>query len=182
MSEGTHWRTGGKNTNSGCEMLPDGKDIPYIIISSIEYKDHHKVNGRDERGIWVANFAPNPYTKLPMILNSTNRKRISKLFGTDYIDQLKNIAVRLTRERCRDVQDGGETWGLRIHKDKPKAPSAPAKTEPKAKEVLTENHPKWQSAIEQIKEGKFTIEGLKAYFIISEDMEKKIIEAVKGEE
>ena len=24
--------------------------------------------------------------------------------------------MRLTKEKCRDVQDGGETWGLRISK------------------------------------------------------------------
>ena len=120
-------------------MLPQGKDIEYIVIERIEYKEREEVNGRIEKGVWVAYFAPNPYTKLPMILNSTNRKRIAKRFPecNDYIDTLKNIAVRLTREKTRDVQDGGETWGLRISKQPAKLP------EPPKKEVLTAQHAKW---------------------------------------
>ena len=49
-----------------------------------------------------------------MVLNSTNRKRIAKLFPEveGCINLLKNVAVRLTREKTRDVQDGGETWGF----------------------------------------------------------------------
>ena len=167
-TEGTHYRTGGKLTNAGCEMLPDGKDIPYIIITKIEYKDEHTINGKKEKGVWVAHFEPNPYTNLPMILNATNRKRIAKSYGTDYIDQLQNIPVRMTRERCRDAQDGGTTWGLRIHKDKPKESDKPQPKGPKAKIILTPEHEKWQGAVEYIKGGK-TIDDLRKSFDISDE-------------
>ena len=113
-----HYRKGGKLTHAGVECLPDGKDIERIIIARIEYKESEMINGRTETGVWVAHFAPNPYTNLPMILNATNRKRLVKQFPEcdGYPARLENVPVRLTREKTRDVQDGGETWGLRISK------------------------------------------------------------------
>ena len=115
-------------------MLPGGKDIERIIIARIEYKESEMINGRTENGVWVAHFAQNPYTSLPLILNATNRKRLVKLFPDcdGYIARLENVPVRLTKERTRDVQDGGETWGLRISKIPASPEAAPAK-----KKVIT---------------------------------------------
>ena len=123
QEQGIHYRTGGKLTHCGCECLPGGRDIQYIVIERIEYKETEEIGGRRENKIWIAHFAPNPYTRLPMVLNSTNRKRIAKLYPdcNGYINLLKNIPVRLTKEKCRDAQDGGETWGLRISKMRPTA-------------------------------------------------------------
>lgn len=125
--ENIHYRTGGKLTHCGVECLPNGNDIERIVIERIEYKDNESINGRVEQGVWIAYFAPNPYTSLPFILNATNRKRLVKQFPEcdGYPARLKNIAVRLTKERTRDVQDGGETWGLRISKT-PASAAAPA--------------------------------------------------------
>ena len=137
--ENIHYRVGGKLTHCGVECLPQGQDIPRIVIERIEYKDKESINGRVEEGVWIAHFAPNPYTKLPLILNATNRKRLIKQFPEcdGYPARLKNIAVRLTKERCRDVQDGGETWGLRISKMPAAAESSPVS--PSQKKVIQEN-------------------------------------------
>lgn len=134
-----HYRVGGKLTHAGIEMLPEGKDIERIIIARIEYKESEMINGRTETGVWVAHFAPNPYTNLPMLLNATNRKRLVKQFPEcdGYPARLENVAVRLTKEKTRDVQDGGETWGLRISK----LPASPAQAAPapaQKKKVITE--------------------------------------------
>jgi hypothetical protein len=131
-----HYRVGGKLTHCGVEVLPGGKDIERIIIARIEYKESEMINGRTENGVWVAHFAQNPYTTLPLILNATNRKRLVKLFPDcdGYIARLENVPVRLTKERTRDVQDGGETWGLRISK----IPASPETAAPK-KKVITED-------------------------------------------
>lgn len=137
-----HYRVGGKLTHCGVECLPQGKDIERIIIARIEYKESEMINGRTENGVWVAHFAQNPYTSLPLILNATNRKRLVKLFPEcdGYIARLENIPVRLTKERTRDVQDGGETWGLRISKmPAAEAPSAPVPSAPAQKKVIQEN-------------------------------------------
>jgi len=98
------------------------------------------INGRKENGVWVAHFAPNPYTDLPLILNATNRKRIVKLFPDceGYIARLENIPVRLTKERTRDVNDGGECWGLRISK-LPAAEASSQQQTPAQKKVVSED-------------------------------------------
>jgi len=134
--ENIHYRVGGRLTHCGVECLPNGQDIPRIVIERIEYKDKEMINGRAEEGVWVAHFAKNPYTELPFILNATNRKRIVKQFPDceGYLARLKNIPVRLTKEKCRDVQDGGETWGLRISR----IPAAEAE-EPAKKKVVPED-------------------------------------------
>lgn len=172
--QGIHYRTGGKLTHAGCEMLPAGKDIEYIVIERIEYKEREEVGGRTEKGVWVAYFAKNPYTTLPMVLNATNRKRIAKQFPDceGCINLLKNIAVRLTREKTRDVQDGGETWGLRISKQPAKIPAAPQKA------VLTPKHENWTNCVEWIASGN-NVESLRARFNITKEIEEELLSAAK---
>lgn len=171
MSEkGIHYRTGGKLTHAGCEMLPSGKDIEYIVIERIEFKESENIGGRMEQGVWIAHFAPNPHTKLPMVLNSTNRKRIAKLFPEveGCINLLKNVAVRLTREKTRDVQDGGETWGLRISRMAAKKPQAPKK------DVLNEKHANWGKCVEWLVNGN-DIEALRGKYQITKEVEELLI-------
>ena len=40
------------------------KDIEYIVIERIEYKDQENIGGRTEQGVWVAHFAKKPIYKL----------------------------------------------------------------------------------------------------------------------
>lgn len=168
--ENIHYRVGGKLTHCGVECLPQGQDIPRIVIERIEYKDKESINGRVEEGVWIAHFAPNPYTKLPFILNSTNRKRLVKQFPEceGYPARLKNIAVRLTKERCRDVQDGGETWGLRISKMPAAEESAPAQ-----KKVITDD--KIQAVVDWAKKGGLSLEQVAEKYDFESDMVRNAI-------
>lgn len=170
--QGIHYRTGGRLTHAGCEMLPSGKDIEYIVIERIEFKDNENVGGRTEQNVWVAHFAKNEYTKLPMVLNATNRKRIAKLFPEveGCINLLKNIPVRLTREKTRDVQDGGETWGLRISRMPAKKPTAPKK------EALTESHPNWAKCVKWLVDGN-DLEALRSKYDITKEAEEALCKA-----
>lgn len=175
--ESIHYRVGGKLTHAGVEMLPEGNDIPRIVIERIEYKESEMINGRSEFGVWVAHFAQNPYTTLPLILNATNRKRLIKQFPEcdGYPARLKNVAVRLTKERCRDVNDGGETWGLRISKTPADpAPAAPAAaTAPAKKKVITED--KIQVIIDWAKGQNFSIDQVAAKYDFESDMVRDAI-------
>ena len=193
QEQGIHYRTGGKLTHCGCECLPGGRDIQYIVIERIEYKETEEIGGRRENNIWIAHFAPNPYTKLPMVLNATNRKRIAKLYPdcNGYINLLKNIPVRLTKEKCRDAQDGGETWGLRISKMRPTAPrqaaaeirqqyqqgtapaSAPSPAQAKQTLELTDDAMVSQ-AITYLKNGG-DIENIKKKYNLSAETEKELL-------
>ena len=174
--ENIHYRVGGKLTHAGVEMLPQGNDIPRIIIERIEYKETEAINGRTEYGVWIAHFAPNPYTTLPLILNATNRKRLIKQFPEcdGYPARLKNVAVRLTKERARDVQDGGETWGLRISKNPADPePAAPAAAAPAKKKVITED--KIQVIIDWAKKEGLSIDQIAAKYDFASDTVKDAI-------
>lgn len=164
-----HYRQGGKLTHAGVECLPDGKDIERIIIARIEYKESEMINGRTETGVWVAHFAPNPYTNLPMILNATNRKRLVKQFPEcdGYPARLENVPVRLTREKTRDVQDGGETWGLRISK-LPASPEVAAR-----KKVITED--KVKVIVDWALKNNKRIEDIDAMYDFESDVVKQAV-------
>jgi len=166
---------GGKLTHCGIECLPGGKDIERIIIARIEYKESEMINGRTEKGVWIAHFAPNPYTQLPFILNATNRKRLVKLYPEceGYLARLENVAVRLTKEETRDVQDGGTTWGLRISRIP--ASSEPAKTA-KKKPLTAE---KVESCVKWMKENGKTLEDVMAIYEVSEEIKDAIIDAYR---
>lgn len=165
-----HYRKGGKLTHCGVECLPEGKDIERIIIARIEYKESEMINGRTEAGVWVAHFAPNPYTSLPMLLNATNRKRLVKQFPEcdGYPARLENVPVRLTKEKTRDVQDGGETWGLRISKIPASPEAAPA-----PKKVITED--KIQVIVDWAQKNRKTIDDIAAMYAFESDTVKQAI-------
>lgn len=170
-----HYRTGGRLTHCGCEMLPNGEDIPRIIIERIEYKESEMINGRRELGVWIAHFAPNNgYTNLPFIMNATNRKRLVKLFPQcdGYLARLENIPVRMTREKTRDVQDGGETWGLRISKIP--ADNAPVQEKIKCGEDMIDTVVAWA------KQNHKTIEELCEIYEMAETVKDAIIDALNG--
>ncbi len=123
---GTYYKRGSKSDFAAVDMLPGGKDIPRIVITKITFHEQITINGRKETEIFTATFAPNPWCNKDFVLNSTNKARIAKAHWNDIvedgtacegrIDLLKNIAVRLTKEEARDVQNGGTTFGLRISK------------------------------------------------------------------
>lgn len=126
MEEGIYYKRGSKSDFASVDMLPGGKDIPRIIIEEIKFHEKLTINGRKETEQWTARFAANPWCNKEMVLNSTNKTRIAKAHWDDAVEDgtpcegrinlLKNIAVRLTKEEARDVQNGGTTWGLRISK------------------------------------------------------------------
>lgn len=167
-----HYRMGGKLTHCGVECLPGGKDIERIIIARIEYKESEMINGRREDGVWVAHFADNPFTNLPFILNATNRKRLVKLFPDcdGYLARLENVPVRLTKERTRDVQDGGETWGLRI--SKLPASEAPAEA-PAQKKVITED--KIGAIVDWARKNGLDIDGIAKKYDFADDSVRQAI-------
>lgn len=115
--ENIHYRAASKATHSGVEVLKGEREIPRIIIERIEYVENININGRTEKCAFVAHFQPgNGFAELPMIINQTNARRLTKLYPDcqGYLARLKNVAVRLTSEPCKDPNGGGQTIGLRI--------------------------------------------------------------------
>lgn len=139
---GTYYKKGTKSDYASVDILPGGQDILRITIESIEFHESLRVNGRQEKDVWLFKFAPNPFTEKAMVANVTNRTRVAKAHWNDIvedgrpcegrIDLLHNIPVRLTKEEARDVQNGGTTYGLRISR-------YPAASEEEMQQWLVEN-------------------------------------------
>lgn len=176
----------GKITHAGCECLPGPRfEIERIVISRIDFKESIQVNGQKKENVFEAVFAPNPYTNLPFLLNSTNAKRIAKMFwdtpvqdGTPCegrINLLENIPVRLCRELTRDPSDGGQVYGLRISK-LPAADEAPAPA-PAAKKAIQENQ--IQTIVDWAKKNKYSFEQVaEKYDFASDTVKQAIIDAL----
>lgn len=194
---GTYYKRGSKSDFAAVDMLPGGKDIPRIIISKITFHEQITINGRKETEIFTATFAPNPWCSKDFVLNSTNKARIAKAHWNDIvedgtacegrIDLLKNIAVRLTKEEARDIQNGGTTFGLRVSKIEPAseqemqkwmvehgfAKAAPAAPQ---KKVLPED--KVQTVIDWAREKGKTVADLEALYEMSQPVHDAIVDAL----
>jgi hypothetical protein len=158
-----HYTAGGNPSHAGVFILPDAKDIERIVIDHIEWRENEKINGA-EKSVFVAIFQPNPYTKLPMVLNKVNKERLLKAARVGSFDLLtiKNFPVRLTFEPT-NVGDG-----LRISKLPAKAPVVAQKKKPEVTEA------NFDKAVEFLKTK--TMQELRGFYDISPEMEKKLME------
>jgi hypothetical protein len=101
----------------------------------------------------------------PMILNATNCKTITALAKSPYIEQWPGVRIQVF---ATQVKAGGDVVdALRI---RPKSPGA-------ALPELTPTHEKWAGAVESIKGGKITVEGIRKRFGLSEANEAALVKA-----
>ena len=188
---GTYYKRGSKSDFAAVDMLPGGKDIPRIIITKITFHEQITINGRKESEIFTATFEQNPWCNKDFVLNSTNKARIAKAHWNDIvedgtacegrIDLLKNIAVRLTKEEARDVQNGGTTFGLRISRIGPASEEEMAKwmvehgyaQAPAKKKVVTED--KIQVTVDWAKKNGKTIVDIADMYDFESDAVKQAI-------
>lgn len=188
---GTYYKRGSKSDFAAVDMLPGGKDIPRIIITKITFHEQITINGRKESEIFTATFEQNPWCNKDFVLNSTNKARIAKAHWNDIvedgtacegrIDLLKNIAVRLTKEEARDVQNGGTTFGLRISRIGPASEEEMAKwmvehgyaQAPAQKKVITED--KIQVIVDWAQKNGKTIDDIAAMYDFESDTVRQAI-------
>lgn len=186
--ENIHYRAASKATHSGVEVLKGEREIPRIIIERIEYVENISINGRTEKCAFVAYFQPgNGFANLPMIINQTNARRLTKLYPDcqGYLARLKNIAVRLTSEPCKDPNGGGTTVGLRIGQIPPVSEQEMQKwmvehgyaqpTQPQKKEITAD---KVAITVEWAKKNGKTIDDIAKMYNMSEDIRKQISESL----
>lgn len=170
-----HYRYGGNITHIGMEALPSGKDI-VVEIERIVYNEKEKVNG-EVKSAWVCYFKKNPYFDLPMILNSTNKKRIARLAETPYLETVKDLRVTLTKEWDKAF-GGGKDWGLRVSKIPPKKVTNTGETE---KIQLTPKSSNWNDIVGWVKGGG-AMESVTKKYAISESDLVLFNEALKEEQ
>ena len=110
MPEKTHWKKLTNPNYMGDYSLPPGGDL----IATIDYVAHEKVvgvGGKTEMEM-VAHFSDG---NKPMVLNKTNMKTISQIYGTPYIEEWRGRAIQIYFDPS--IKFGREvTGGLRIRK------------------------------------------------------------------
>lgn len=178
--EGIYYKRGSKSDFAGVEILGEAMELPRVIIEEITFHETLKVQGKTEYERWTCKLQG---IEKPMLLNSTNRKRLAKRFwntivadGTECHGRLNlltglSCAIRLDSEPCRDPSDGEMTIGLRVSKyDPDPAPAAPA---PAAKKVITEDV--LEKTVNWAKEKGMTFEQVAEKFDFANDTVKDAV-------
>ena len=182
--ENIHFRAASKATHSGVEVLKGEKEIPRIVIERIEYVENVNINGRTEKCAFIAHFQPgNGFAELPMIVNQTNARRLTKLYPEceGYLARLHNVAVRLTSEPCKDPNGGGQTVGLRIspipaaseEEMKKWVAAHNSNDKPAKKKVITED--KVQTIVEWAKKNGLNVDQVSEKYDFENDTVKQAI-------
>lgn len=184
--ENVHYRAASKATHSGVEVLRGEREIPRVVIDHIEYVENIEINGRTEKCAFIAHFEKgNGFAELPMVINQTNARRLTKLYPEcgGYLARLKNVAVRLTSEACRDPNGGGQTVGLRFSQLPAVSPAEMQKwmvehgyAKGEVKKPLPDD--KVESCKKWLSEGH-TIEELKGLYIVSDEQIKLLSDGDK---
>jgi hypothetical protein len=148
----THWKKLRNNDYLGAYAIEPNQE-PILTIKSVGKEMVTGDGGKKDECI-VAHFT-NAGVK-PMILNATNCKTITKIYGTPQIEEWIGKPIQIF---VAMVNIAGEpVEALRIR------PAKPVTQKPD----LNPKHPKWDGAIKAIAERTNTIEGLREYVSISE--------------
>lgn len=108
----------------GAEDIDDGVE-PVLTISGLWNGMVTLQRGRENKDVltFVEERVPGIMQVRPLIINSTNRKTLRKLYGDAKASTLVGKQIQLYIDHnVRDPQDGGITDGIRIRPHKPRPP------------------------------------------------------------
>ena len=108
----------------GAEDIDDGTE-PILTIAGLWYGSVTLQRGKENKDVlsFAEERVPGIYQVRPLIVNSTNRKTLRKLFGDAKASTLVGKQIQLyVDHNVRDPQDGGMTDGIRIRPYKPRPP------------------------------------------------------------
>lgn len=140
----THWKTLTNPNYIGAYSLQPGEERTVEIISV----GKEKVKGTDgkEQECIVATLK----NEKPFILNKTNCKTLTKVYGTPFIENWKGKKIIVFAEKVKAFGDVVDA--LRI---KPFVPILPE---------LKPDSPKWNGAVEALRNGTVTIEQIESKY------------------
>jgi len=151
----THWKKTFNPDYIGAYILAPGEERT-VTITKVVNEQVVGNNGKKEE-CTVAYLKD----EKPFILNRTNCKIISKIYGTPYIEEWEGKAITIYAAKVNAF--GEEVEALRVRQ---KAP-IPAKLPD-----FNPAHPKWDAAKKALKDGNTTIEQIKKAFTLSNENEK----------
>lgn len=169
-----HWRKQVDTNWAGAWCLTGLPNQSAIVrIAKVSKLIGVKVQG-NMKDVIAVTFEPNDYVKVPMILNATNAKAISAVkrqlskVGSPEYKNASNveswIGLRITLQVMIGKafgEDGVEM--LRVSKTPP-----PQTDEPKKKEVMGIDHPKFAAAREAVKAGTCSIDYVTQNYDVNE--------------
>lgn len=159
--EKTHWKKLTHPDYIGAyELMKGDKNIELPV--KIEAVKREIVQGPDGKKEECTVMTIPPHK--PMILNATNQKALTKAIGSPFIEDWSGKVATLYVAKVRAF---GETVdALRIKDVLYTPPALP---------VLDIKHPKWNDAKASVKDGKATIEQIRAKYQLSADNEKLLL-------
>lgn len=136
----THWKKLTNPNYLGAYSIEDGRDL----VLTIKDVREEKVIGADGKkdDCVVAYF----YENKPMILNATNMKTITKLFGTPYIEEWIGRKIQVGVEKVKAFGDIVEA--LRVRKTLPRDAEKKV-TYPKCEVCMNDIHPAGKMSAEE---------------------------------
>lgn len=166
MSVKKSWREVYKSDYLASWDIDDGETLILTIKSVKEEECNIMAKTKDEKIKVVAYFEEKGHR--PMIVNPTNCKIMQKLTGCRYFEDWAGTRIEVYCEE-KNTKSGEKKFGLSIKKELPKQ-----------KEVLNENHPKWNSAIKAIKAGSVSIDWARSKYIITKKIEEKLLSNIEN--
>ena len=152
----THWKKLTNPNYIGSYALDPGEDR----IVTIEKVVREMVKGADGKSeeCTVAHLKG----EKPLILNKTNCKIITKVYGTPYIEEWSGKKIKLYVAQVKAFGDTVDA--LRIRQEVPV----------QKKPDLRPDHPKWEEAKKAVQSGNATIEQIKKHFNLTATNEKNL--------
>lgn len=157
MDTKTHWKKLVDPRFIGAYALPNGDDLT-VTIERVQLEEITMMGGKKEDHT-VAYLAGNK----PMILNVTNSKSIHKLYGP-FIEDWAGKQITLFASTAKMAGEMVECLRIRPSVAKP------------AKKRLADA--RLDKAIESIKNGEYTVAGLRERFDLTVDQETKLNDAL----
>lgn len=140
-----------------------------LTIADVKKVEDAKVGGKSVNKK-VLFFNRNPYINVPMMLNSTNQKTLSRISGSRLPENWIGKTVILHCEKTRNPSGGESVLGLRIVP--PEVPIPPAES---GKMALKISCPNFESIKEWVKSGKGTVEKVKEKYYVEPSALKELV-------
>lgn len=152
----THWKKLTDPNFIGSYSLQPGEEKTVEIVSV----GKQMVKGSDgkETSCTVATLK----NEKPFILNKTNCKTLTKVFGTPYIEEWRGKRIVVFAEKVKAFGDVVEALRIR--------PTAPILPE------LTPKSPKWIGAVEALRNGKTTMETIERNYRLSPENKTLLVD------
>lgn len=160
MENKTHWKALQHPDYIGAYALMDGTEGKELTVTIANIKREMITGADGKKEECTVCYLK---SQKPMILNATNQKTMTKLFGSPYIEDWAGKSMTLYVARIKAF---GETVdALRVKSTLPTKPE------------LTPAHEKWNGAIKALKGKSVTLDQIQATYIVNAENLKLLTDA-----